>query len=194
MKTLILLCSLFSYCTFASQDRAEVPEILAGYYLVTNSSTHSAIQAYGIATCIGVTLFDGVNGVGAFMHVAGATDIPNAVSLVLSEMKNAGASADNLSVKLYGGWDNSIGEAEGTTYTSAQMIQSLLKEFSLRKISATEVSTLVTKEEADAGAQTSLNIELDLFSGQVYDFTPDVSFSGTDVSRPMPSSMQLHSL
>lgn len=192
MKTWIVILSFFSLSAMA-QDRAEVPEVLSGYYLVATSLQYPAIQAYGIASCIAVTLFDGVNGVGAVMHVAGATDIPKALNIVLEEMKAGGALLENVHAQLSGGWDDSMGEGSGIGYASDRMLKSLKRELSRKHISYVEASTLVTKAEADTGANTSLNIELDLYTGQVDEFQPSISFSGGSVTKLMPENFQAYS-
>ncbi len=192
MKTLFLLLSLFSITVSAQisdsfgADRNIVPEVSMSQYLVASSSEFPAIQTYGLATCVGVFLYDANLRQGALMHVAAGNDIQAALDLVLSDMEANGSTSENITAQLFGGWDSSMGDGMGIHYTSDQMVESLLSELDERQIIVTQNSTLTKKSDVDQGAPSILNLEMDLSNGAVYPYSQTVPFYRGDISRPMP--------
>lgn len=193
MKTLIAIFSLISIVAKADimssqvTDRSDVPEVSVGSYVVGAVYQFPAIQTIGLATCVGVTLYDSTRRQGAIMHVSGMTDIPAALNQVLNEMINNGSLIQNIQVQLHGGWDRSMGDA-GINFTSDIMVSTLLSELNARQIPVVLNQTLVTKEQMNQGAAININIELDLMTGAVYQYSQTEPYFGGDISRRMPES------
>ncbi len=192
MRTLFLILCVFSISTSAQisesfgADRNTVPEVSMSHYLVASSAEFPALQTYGLATCVGVFLYDATLRHGALMHVAAGNDISRALDLALSEMEARGSTNENITAQLFGGWDSSMGEDTGLHYTSDQMVESLLSELDERQIMVTQNSTLTKKSDVDRGAPSILNLEFDLTTGAVYPYSQSVPFYLGDISQPMP--------
>jgi len=183
MKYALVILSFISIV--AKADRTDIPEVSIGHFIVGSITDFPAIQTYGLSTCIGVTLYDSSRRQGALLHVSSPVDIPLALEKVLSEMENNGSAIQNIQAQLYGGWDISMDNA-GLHFTSELMANTLLSELNNRGVSVIANQTLVTKTQIQQGASYNINIELDLMTGAVYQFSQTVNYFSGDISRKMP--------
>lgn len=192
MKTLAVILSLFSSLTFADipdymgPDRSTVPEVMMGNFIVASFKEYPALQTYGLATCVAVTLYDQVQQQGALLHVSAATNIQAAMELAIADMVTNGTSPENIQAQLHGGWDVSMGADEGLRYTSDLIVAGVLNFLSQQNIPVVQNSTLTTKTAVNQGAPAIINIELDLRNGAVYQYIQTVPYARGDISHPMP--------
>lgn len=168
-------------------DRAEVPEVAIGHYLLASSGEYVALQTSGLGPCVAVTLYDQQAQQGALLHVSAPVDIGPALAQIIQEFKHRGGDPTQLVAQLLGGWDDSLGALDGTRYESARMVNQILVELAKHQILVVKNSTLTTMTDLNNGAPLILDIELDLQTGEVYRYQPSVAFSGGEISSPMPT-------
>lgn len=186
LSIVFLVFSLQVSADNSVEDRASVPEVMMNHYLVGANSEFPALQTYGVATCVGVILYDPYAQVGAIMHVSASTNIVHALGIVLNELEQKAGGPLKLKATLLGGWDNSMGEDTGMTYESGRMVRELVVELRKENILIVENRTLVTKKQVDDGYPAILNMEVDLVTGQISSFEQTVPYEGGDISLPMP--------
>ena len=187
MRALVFSLFVLSAQTYAAEDRSEVPEVMMNQYLVASANQYPAIQTYGVATCIAVILYGRHNQTGALMHVSVSTNISEALKLVLNEMEQR-TGAVQLEATLLGGWADSMGADSGMTYESDRMVDELVRELRKENVLIVENSTLLEKDDAQAGRSAILNLELDLATGQVFHYEQTIPFSGGEIASPMPEN------
>ena len=170
----------------SEEDLASVPEVMMNHYLVASVKEFSAIQTYGVATCVAVMFYDRHHQVGAIMHVSASTDIEKAIQIVLNDLELKAGAEIKPKVTLIGGWDDSMGEDTGLNYESDRMVSEILAELNKEKIQIILNDTLISKEKVEGGYPAVVNIEMDLKTGEVYYYEQSESYSGGDISVPMP--------
>lgn len=166
-------------------DRAAVPEILQDQFAIASAAEYPALQTYGVTTCVAVTLYDVQLHQGALLHVSASTKIPEALRLVLEQLKQRGTDPADLQAQLWGGWGDSLAP-EGLPLRSKAMVQELLASLAGERIRVAHNSTLVEKSDVDKGAPALLNVELDLSSGSVYLYQQTIPYGGVSPAQPLP--------
>lgn len=177
--------------TSAHADDASIPEVMMNQYLVASNKNFSAIQTYGVATCIVVTLYDSYLKQGALLHLSASSDIKNSIELVLQELGARGSQRANLKAQILGGWADSVaigmGMGESTHYDSQRMAIEILAELQRDRIIVTKNMAPTEWSDIENGRPAILNIEINLTTGDVYLYNQDVDFSGGQIGQPLPN-------
>lgn len=167
-------------------DRAQVPEVLQDQYLVASASEYPAIQTFGVTTCIAVTIYDPQLRQGAMLHVSASTNIPQAVTNVIEELRRRGSNSLNLQVQMYGGWGDSMSGDPNLHYNSRQMANQLY--FELSQTGAVIIQNVTVTEITDTDRPAIYDVELNLQNGAVYRFLPSIPYNRASPARPLPTN------
>jgi len=159
MKSLIFIIIIFPVITFAAVDEANTPEVFQREYIYTNSVVHENIQTVGVYTCVALTIIDG-HGNAALAHFDAATDIESSLSEILSNFSDI----SDLRVNLYGGQ---------SPYRLEKELRNKLLELGLNRVGI--VRNISSKD--------SMNINLNLKTGQVSQYAEMISYTKVGVAR-----------
>lgn len=169
-------------------DRADVPEVAMGHYLIGSASTQPLLQTVGLATCVGVSIYDPQLRQGALLHVTASSLVHESISEVLRRLTAQGSLENRLQVQMYGGWARSMGlPGDAFEYESDRVVGELLAEFERRQILVLQNVTLATPALLEKGRPAVFNLEMNFTTGQVYRFQPSVNYRGPVHSQPLPA-------
>lgn len=144
------------------------PVVSMGEYIVARSPETASIETVGVATCIAVFLYDPASKVGSLGHFSATSDASRSISVMKRAMTAAGASPRRLRATLIGGWDTStVRDMAGFTSTSPELLARL--KHALAGVPIVREDTLAVPF---SGKPSIRNLEMDLATGEVTDFSP----------------------
>lgn len=139
---------IFGLSNFAlSSDSPSIPEVAQREYIFTHSAEYPQVQTYGLATCIGLSIFQRESQYGLLAHIDARTELGQFESLFKNFKYQ---SVEELEVIL-------IGQNKGLTYKKIkEKLQTLNIPFQFHLIKAKKNS--------------SFGVMLNLITGKVLDY------------------------
>lgn len=142
---------LFSSSVFAlplSQELPGEPEVFQREYILTNVQLHSAVQTYGVYTCVALVLYDKKTKTGVLAHLDSQADLERAMTDLLRHF-----NASDVEAHVLGGQPGD----------PTQLFSKIVSELNLRRIR-------IKHSEQNAERGQEMSIRLDLQSGQVSEY------------------------
>lgn len=139
-------------------DRADAIGIMQNEFTLTSGHRpFKFIKTTGVGPCVAVGLYEAESKVGAFMHLAGTSDVFWALNASLSRMRSLGVDTSSIVAGAIGGEE---GRSESVVLRALDALES-------KQIRVGHLDVL-----HDPFSRTSVSLIFDTFDGTYYDMTP----------------------